>query len=412
MPPTTNLTPAPLDTLLSGLEVDFVRLIECLISPGWRLSVPGNAKVPGIHYCLAGTGRLLIGDDPPKAFTPHTLAILPSGRPFKIEARTDDSPGSLVGTVESGSYQVAPGEVSRYVAGEPPPGLVVICGYFRATYGASLDLFATLPAPIIETFTAADQLDHKLQSAMDELLAQEVGSGAMSAALLKQVLITLLRRSLACTERWVQRAEKQIRIMIVDDHPVFREGLRMIIASQSDMILVAQASNAAEALDEYRRLRPDVTLMDQRLPGASGTEALGAIRSEFPQARIMMLTTSSGDIEIQRALRAGAAAYVLKSTGKDELVQVIRTVAAGRKHIPADVALFVAESLGQEELSAREIEVLKLIREGNKNKQIANQLSIAETTVNFHIKNIVDKLRANDRTHAVTIALRRGLLQI
>jgi DNA-binding NarL/FixJ family response regulator len=206
--------------------------------------------------------------------------------------------------------------------------------------------------------------------------------------------------------------EKPIRIMTVEDHPVFREGLSMIIASQSDMTLVAQASNAAEALREYRRLRPDVTLMDQRLPGASGTEALSAIRNAFPQARIMMLTTSSGDIEIQRALRAGAAAYVLKSTGKDELLQAIRTVAAGRKHIPSDVATCVAEGMGKEDLSPRELEVLELIREGNKNKQIADQLCIAETTVNFHIKNIVDKLQANDRTHAVTIALRRGLLQV
>jgi DNA-binding NarL/FixJ family response regulator len=206
--------------------------------------------------------------------------------------------------------------------------------------------------------------------------------------------------------------EKPIRIMTVEDHPVFREGLSMIIASQSDMTLVAQASNAAEALQEYRRLRPDVTLMDQRLPGASGTEALSAIRNAFPQARIMMLTTSSGDIEIQRALRAGAAAYVLKSTGKDELLQAIRTVAAGRKHIPSDVATCVAEGMGKEDLSPRELEVLELIREGNKNKQIADQLCIAETTVNFHIKNIVDKLQANDRTHAVTIALRRGLLQV
>jgi AraC family transcriptional regulator, activator of mtrCDE len=205
MQPRTNLTPTVLDTLLSGLEVDFVRLIECLISPGWRLAIAGASDVPGIHYCLAGTGRLLIGDDPPIPFTPHSLAIVPSGRPFKIEARVDDSPGSLLGTVESRSYQVAPGDVRRYVAGQPPPEIVMICGYFRATYGTSIDLFATLPVPIIETFNAADQLDHKLKSAMDELVAQEVGSGAMSAALLKQVLITLLRRSLASADRWAQR---------------------------------------------------------------------------------------------------------------------------------------------------------------------------------------------------------------
>ncbi|MBB5327909.1 response regulator transcription factor [Tunturiibacter gelidoferens] len=200
--------------------------------------------------------------------------------------------------------------------------------------------------------------------------------------------------------------------MVVEDHPVFREGLNMIIAAEADMETVAQASTAEEALQEYRRTKPDVILMDQRLPGASGTEALIAIRSEFPHAKIMMLTTSSGDIEIQRALRAGATAYVLKSTPKNELLRIIRTVSMGRKHIPSDVGSSLAEHMGQEDLTPRELEVLELIREGNKNKQIADQLGISETTVNFHIKNIVDKLQANDRTHAVTIALRRGLLQI
>lgn len=205
---------------------------------------------------------------------------------------------------------------------------------------------------------------------------------------------------------------KAITILSVEDHPVFREGLSTIIASQPDMLLVAQAANAAEAIAEFRRHQPEITLMDLRLPGTNGIDTLIAIRKEFPQARIIILTTSDADAEIHRALRAGAAAYMLKSVPKAELLTVIRAVHSGKKHVPAEVVARLAEHMDQEDLTTRELEVLRLIRDGYRNKQIAEQLAIAETTVNFHIKNIVDKLGANDRTHAVTIALRRGLLQV
>jgi DNA-binding NarL/FixJ family response regulator len=178
------------------------------------------------------------------------------------------------------------------------------------------------------------------------------------------------------------------------------------------MLLVAQAANAVEAMAEFRLHRPDITLMDLRLPGTNGTDTLIAIRGEFPRARIIMLTTSDNDGEIQRALRSGASAYILKSMPKDELLNIVRSVHTGRRHIPPEVAARLAEHLGDEDLTTRELEVLGLIRDGCRNKQIADQLAIAETTVNFHIKNLVDKLQANDRTHAVTIAIRRGLLQI
>jgi DNA-binding NarL/FixJ family response regulator len=205
---------------------------------------------------------------------------------------------------------------------------------------------------------------------------------------------------------------KQIRILSVEDHPVFRQGLATIIETEPDMVLVAQAANGVEAIEEFRRHRPHITLMDLRLPGTNGTDVLISIRGEFPDARIIMLSSSDSDGEIQRALRSGASGYVLKSMPQDRLLAVIRAVHAGKRQVPAEVAALLAEHLGEEDLTSRELQVLQLIRDGCKNKQIADQLSISENTVNFHIKNIVDKLGANDRTHAVTIAVRRGLLPL
>ena len=203
-----------------------------------------------------------------------------------------------------------------------------------------------------------------------------------------------------------------VKILLVDDNPIFREGLSMVIQSQPDWFLVCQAEDAEDALAQFRRIRPDVTIMGQSLPDASGTDALIAIRKESPRAIVMMVSTSKKDMDVRRALNAGAIAYVLKNTPKAEMLRVIRWVSEGRRHIPAEIARTIKEHLGQEELSPREISVLRLIRDGYRNKQIGPRLGIAETTVNFHIRNIVEKLQANDRTHAVTIGFQRGLLEL
>ena len=206
--------------------------------------------------------------------------------------------------------------------------------------------------------------------------------------------------------------QREIRILSVDDHPLFREALRAVIDSQSDMILVAEAASGVEAQQKFREHRPDITLMDIRLPGMNGTDALIAIRKEFPTALVIMLTSSDGNAEIDRALRAGAASYILKSMPKGEMLAAIRAVKSGRRPIPPEVSSRLAAHLLDNDLTPRELEVLLLIRDGHRNKQIAYELAISETTVNFHIKNLVDKLGANDRTHAVIIALRRNLLEI
>jgi DNA-binding NarL/FixJ family response regulator len=205
---------------------------------------------------------------------------------------------------------------------------------------------------------------------------------------------------------------KRIRILAVDDHPILRQGIAGLIADESDMTLVAEAANGREAIQQFRAHRPDVTLMDLQMPEMSGLDAMIAIRGEFPEARIIVLTTYAGDVQARRALQAGARAYLLKNSLHKELLDTIRAVHAGRKNLSPEVSFDLAEHAAEDTLSPLEVRVLRLIADGNSNKEIAALLSVTEDSVKGHVRNILSKLGANDRTHAAMIGIKRGIIEV
>ncbi len=210
----------------------------------------------------------------------------------------------------------------------------------------------------------------------------------------------------------VSKAEKPIRVLVVDDHPLLREGIGALIEAEPDMEIAGEAATGREALAQFRLKHPDVTLMDLQMPEMGGIEAIIAIRGEFPDARIIVLTTYKGDVQVLRALKSGARAYLLKERVNTELLEVIRAVHCGQKRIPPEIAAALAEHAADDDLSPREIEVLRLVAAGNGNRDIAARLSITEETVKNHVTHILAKLGANDRTHAVTIGIKRGFIEL
>jgi len=205
---------------------------------------------------------------------------------------------------------------------------------------------------------------------------------------------------------------KRIRILAVDDHPILRQGIAGLIADESDMTLVAEAANGREAIQQFRTHHPDITLMDLQMPEMNGLDAMIAIRGEFPDARVIVLTTYTGDVQARRALQAGARAYLLKNSLHKELLDTIRAVHAGRKNLSPEVSFDLAEHAAEDALSPLEVRVLRLIAEGNSNKEIAARLSASEDSVKGHVRNILSKLGANDRTHAAMIGIKRGIIEL
>jgi AraC family transcriptional regulator, activator of mtrCDE len=283
--PAKRIAPRDLDRLITTLEVDFVMLSECLVSPGWRLSL-GPKDTPGIHYNLSGTGRMIVDKWPPIPLSPHTLAIVPPHAAFRIEV--EDASGSALRTVESKQFPpFEPGKIRRVSAGNSDPRVILICGYFSASYGASIDLFARLPVPIVEKFDAADQLDEKLKSALAELVAQEVGSGAMTMALMKQVLVTILRRSLNSTNLWAER------FAVLNDPQVSR--------ALSDMVARPDAPHSIETLSWTSALSRSAFML--RFTKALGASPMTVLRQmRMRQAKILLAVDSLSIDQVARAV--------------------------------------------------------------------------------------------------------------